>query len=600
MGMFSPRRRNTNGGEINLDEILLDAKNLPEFNVHQMEGRIERPISKWAVRSLGIAFFFIAAAFSSRAVVLQIVHGDTYRAKADANHLDSVPIFSQRGIIYDRTGAELAWNTAPELANHVWFGSMLTAGTVGATDPHATTTSDTYLSEPYLRSYIRESGFGHLLGYVSYPLKDNKGFYYQTEFQGKAGVEGLLDKELNGLNGTRLTETDALGNIAGESVIEPPKDGSNVTLSIDAGVQSTLNNAIAALAQKSGFVGGGGVIMDVRTGEVLALTSYPEYDSQVLSLGDDVDKIRGYMTGTNKPLLNRVLSGLYTPGSIVKPFVALGALEEGVIDPNKKILSTGSISIPNPYDPTKPSVFRDWRAQGWVDMRQALAVSSDVYFYEVGGGYKNEQKGLGISNIKKYSELFGLGSTTGIILGNEATGVIPDPEWKAANFNGEPWRLGDTYHTAVGQYGFQVTPIQMVRAVAALANNGTLLVPQILKDAAPEVTSTVSIRPENFKIVKEGMREGVLAGTASALAFPNVTVAAKTGTAELGAAKQYVNSWTTGFFPYEDPQYAFAVVMERGPVTNTVGASFIMRQVIDWMRTNRPEYVGLPAKAAGQ
>ena len=223
-----------------------------------------------------------------------------------------------------------------------------------------------------------------------------------------------------------------------------------------------------------------------------------------------------------------------------------------------------------------------------------------MYFYEVGGGYKNEQKGLGISNIKKYSELFGLGSTTGIILGNEATGVIPDPEWKAANFNGEPWRLGDTYHTAVGQYGFQVTPIQMVRAVAALANNGTLLVPQILKDAAPEVTSTVSIRPENFKIVKEGMREGVLAGTASALAFPNVTVAAKTGTAELGAAKQYVNSWTTGFFPYEDPQYAFAVVMERGPVTNTVGASFIMRQVIDWMRTNRPEYVGLPAKAAGQ
>lgn len=599
MGVFSSKRRTANGGEINLDEILLDAKNLPEFNVHQMEGRIERPISKWAVRSLGIVFFFVAAIFSSRAAVLQIVHGDTYRAKADANHLDSVPIFSQRGIIYDRTGTELAWNTAPELANHLWFGSMLTAGTAGATDEHATT-SETYLSEPYLRSYIRKAGFGHLLGYVSYPLKDSKGLYYQNEFQGKAGIEGLFDKELNGANGTRLTETDALGNIAGESVIEPPKDGSSIILSIDAGVQSTLSDAIASLADNSGFVGGGGVIMDVRTGEILALTSYPEYDSQVLSLGDDVNKIRGYMTGVNKPLLNRVLSGLYTPGSIVKPFIALGALEEGVIDPNKKILSTGSISIPNPYDAAQSTVFRDWRAHGWVDMRQALAVSSDVYFYEVGGGYKNEQKGLGIANIKKYSELFGLGTTTGIILGNEATGVIPDPQWKAANFNGEPWRLGDTYHTAVGQYGFQVTPIQVVRAVAALANNGTLLVPQILKGAPPEITSTISLHQENFQIVKEGMREGVVSGTAAALVFPDVAVAAKTGTAELGVAKQYVNSWTTGFFPYENPQYAFAVVMERGPVANTVGASFIMRQVIDWMRTNRPEYVGLPGKTSGQ
>lgn len=596
MALF--RRQKRHGGEIFPDEIFLDSRNLPNFNVHQMEGRIEQPISKWSIVWLGVFFAAVIMIFSFRAGVLQIARGDTYREKAEANRLEQIPIFAERGVIVDRRGDELAWNTP---LRSVFTSAPLPGGALLSSIAHAerseaTTTTD-LASEPYLRTYTDSPGFAHLLGYVSYPLKDKKGVYYQAFFEGKAGIESLFNTDLSGTNGMRLIETNALGNVSSESAIEPPKDGARIALSIDAGVQQKLHESIRALAEDKGFTGGAGVIMDVRTGELLALTSYPEYDPEVLSLGDDTARIREYTQGSGKPLLNRALSGLYVPGSIVKPFVALGALEEGVISPEKQILSTGSITIPNPYNPELPTIFRDWKAHGWVDMRRAIAVSSDVYFYEVGGGYKNEQRGLGISNIEKYARMFGIGELTGVPLLGEAKGVIPNPEWKAKNFNGEPWRLGNTYHTAIGQYGFQVTPLQMVRAVAALANDGTLVTPQIMAGAQGERV-TLPVHAPNVQIVKEGMRAAVAEeyGTAKGLAFSQVAVAGKTGTAELGLTKEYVNSWTMGFFPYENPKYAFVVMMEKGHKSNLTGATFAMRQVVEWMIKNRPEYVGLPPR----
>jgi penicillin-binding protein 2 len=224
-------------------------------------------------------------------------------------------------------------------------------------------------------------------------------------------------------------------------------------------------------------------------------------------------------------------------------------------------------------------------------MVQAIAVSCDVYFYEIGGGYQN-QKGLGIANIEKYSKLFGFGDPTGIDLPSEKEGIIPSPEWKIANFKGDPWRIGDTYHTAIGQYGFQVTPMEMARAVGAIANSGKLLTPHlILGDTVKEKQITVlDLKKDYFNIVQEGMRQAVSTGTAVSLNVPYVEVAAKTGTAQLGVAKNKVNSWVIGFFPYKNPKYAFAIMMEAGPSTNGVGASSIMRQLLDWMSTNTPEY----------
>ncbi|MDO8660245.1 MAG: penicillin-binding transpeptidase domain-containing protein, partial [Candidatus Parcubacteria bacterium] len=381
------------------------------------------------------------------------------------------------------------------------------------------------------------------------------------------------------------------GTVHSENIINAPKRGVDLMTTIDSRIQKELFSEIKNLSHSNNFTGGAGVMMDIQNGEILTSTSFPEYDSGILSLGNDTNAINTYINDKRKFFLDRNVSGLYTPGSIVKPFFALGALVESVIDPYKKILSTGSISIPNPYFPDQKTVFKDWRAHGWTNMMEAIAVSSDVYFYEIGGGFEG-QKGLGISNIEKYAKLFGFGEKTGVDLPDEAFGTIPSPEWKAINFKGDAWRVGDTYHTAIGQYGFQVTPMEMARAVSAIANNGTLLTPHfILGDKEKEKNfSTVNLPKEYFDIIHQGMRMAVTEGTATALNVPYVDVAVKTGTAQLGVNKNKVNSWVIGFFPYEKPKYAFAVMMEAGPSTNGVGASSIMRQLFDWMAIYTPEY----------
>ena len=552
--------------EIAPDEIFLDSKNLPQFNTQQFEGRIEKPIGKHITALLGIFFLLVGTLFIGRVWFLQVAQGDVYAKRSENNRLEHIPIFAKRGIVYDRNKKELVWNSFEE----------------GGDIPK--------------RSYIAKDGFGHLLGYVSYPSKDSNGFFYQEDFIGKNGIEKSYNDLLTGENGIKLIEVDALGKIQSESSIQPPSDGKDLELAIDSRVQEKLYELIKQAAADRGFIGGAGIVMDVHTGAVLAVTSFPEYSSQILANGDDSKTINSYIHDTSKPFLDRAIGGLYTPGSIVKPYIAIGALNEKIIDPEKKILSTGSISIQNPYYPDIKSVFMDWRPQGWVNMREALGVSSDVYFYEIGGGYE-DQKGLGIYNIDKYIQMFGISKKTGIDLPGEEGGTIPTPEWKAKNFNGEVWRIGDTYHTAIGQYGFQVTPVQMVHAVAAIARGGVLVTPHVLSKMNGDVTpilpqeQTIDVNQEYFTVVREGMRKVVLGGTGSALNTPSVSVAGKTGTAELGISKKFVNSWVTGFFPYESPRFAFAIVMEHGPRENLVGAPYVARTLLDWMAQETPEYL---------
>jgi len=330
--------------------------------------------------------------------------------------------------------------------------------------------------------------------------------------------------------------------------------------------------------------------MDVATGEIYALASYPSFDPEIISSGSDPETVQGYFDDTRAPFLDRAVSGLYTPGSVVKPFMALAALEEHIISPEKQILSTGSISVPNQYNPSLPSVFRDWRAHGWVDMRRAIAISSDVYFYEVGGGFE-DQKGLGISAIDEWMARFGFGKLTGSAFDGEVAGVVPNPEWKAQTFDGEQWFLGNTYHTAIGQYGFQVTPLQLVRAVAALANGGMLVIPTIEKNPQGSA-ERLGVSDENLQVIREGMRLATQSGnTAVALNIPGVSVAGKTGTAEVGAKKEFINSLVIGFFPYEHPRFAFAIVMERAKAGTTAGAPLAMQQLLQWIVENRSEMV---------
>jgi penicillin-binding protein 2 len=545
---------------------MLDSSNIPAFDTDQFEGRLERPISTVALYSTGFVFIVLACVFIVQAWNLQITHGEEYRTRSEKNLLRPVPIFAGRGVLEDRNGKLLAWNA-----------------------PAPTTTATSSDESVATRQYATSTGLAHVIGYVKYPSKDKNGFYYQDDFEGVAGAEKYFDADLQGNNGSRLVEVDARGVVVSENVVRPPVQGKSVKLSIDTRVQSALYSNIKDILSRAHFDGGAAVILDVHTGEIIALTSYPEYSPQVMSDRTDSDRIRALLTDKELPFLNRAVDGLYAPGSTVKPYVALGVLTEKVIDPETILYTTGSISIPNPYDPTKSTVFKDWRNNGALDLRKALSVSSDAYFYIVGGGYK-DQRGLGIANIDKYVSMFGLGSRIPDSFVQGKAGTVPTPEWKKATFN-EDWYLGNTYHTSIGQYGFQVTPMQMARAVAAIANSGLLLIPTIIKDDGPHIERFIDAIPQkNFEIVREGMRMAVTTGTSPVLKVPYVSIASKSGTAELGVAKDHINSWITGFWPYENPKYAFAVMLEKGSIHNTIGASTAMRQQLDWMNEHTPEY----------
>ena len=550
-------RRKRRYQAIEPDEILIDAQNLPGFDETRLEGRIERPIEQNAFRNFFVVSGLIAVVFLLQLGKLQIVESATLKERAEANRLSETVIIAERGIITDRFGEPVALNTpVPELG----FST---------------------------RSYPLSDAASHVVGYVSYPKKDDNGFWFQTEVVGTFGIEALFNTALAGENGVEIRETTATGDLVSGSIVRPPRNGVDVALSLDAGLQQELFERIATRAEEAGFVGGSGVIMDVNTGELLALASYPSFDPELLAEGSDPETVASYFSDSRAPFLDRALSGLYTPGSVVKPFLALAALEEGIIDPEKEILSTGSISIPNPYDRTKSTIFRDWKAHGWTDMREALAVSSDVYFYAVGGGYE-DQRGLGISAIDSWMRRFGFGSETGVVLENEAAGVIPNPSWKADTFDGEQWFLGNTYHTSIGQYGFQTTVLQLARSIAALGNGGVLLTPTIVRGESQGKT-VLPVAEEHLAVVREGMRLAVTSGTAAALALPDVSVAAKTGTAEVGARKEFINSLIVGFFPADEPRYAFAVVMERAKAGTTAGAPLVMREVLSWISSERPE-----------
>lgn len=546
--------------DIDPDEVFLDSANLMNFNTDQFEGRIEKPISKSTLTILFFSFALIFAGLLYKVFMLQIVNGENNYFLSENNRLKENVIFATRGNVYDRNGLSLIWNE-PQ-AEGVDFAK---------------------------RMYTSKEGISGLLGFITYPKKDSKGFYYELNYSGKEGIEKQFENIIGGKNGSRIIETNALGEVVSENLVHHPDPGNPLTLSIDARVQEQLYKSIKEIAEQVPFQGGGGVIMDIYTGEIIALTSYPGYDSQRLADGDP-DYIKQINKDTRKPFLNRITQGLYTPGSIVKPYVAIGALNEGVVDQYTNIVSLGKLEVPNPYDPSNPTYFSDWKAHGPVDVRKALAVSSNIYFYVVGGGYK-DINGLGITKLEAYFRKFGFGAPVPGQISSTISGTIPNPEWKAKNFDGDIWRLGDTYFTSIGQYGFQATPLQVVRAVAAIANKGTVYNPLIIKDAKPDVALKVEgIKPEIWKIVQEGMREGALTGTAKGLNMSAVKIAAKTGTAELGVSKDNVNSWTTGFFPYDNPRYAFVVVMEKGSRHNVIGGVAVSRKLFDWMAIYTPEY----------
>lgn len=542
--------RKRNNREIEIDEIFLDQKNAPGFHQESMEGMLENPVTNQIFWLLGVSLISALVLFGLRVGYLQVIKGEELKERSEKNYLRIVNKSAERGIIYDRFGNSLAYNE-----------------TVGVEN---------------LRRYP-SAGFLHVLGFLTAGEKEG------DAPRGASGLEATYNEVLRGAPDKNIEEVDAKGNIIGQGILEKGQEGRSILTGIARDLNIKLAEALKSTKDERGFTGGVGIFMDIKNGEILALTSEPEFDPNLLVKRNAPEEIEKLLRDQGKPFLNRAVSGLYAPGSIVKPALAAGALSENIITPDKKILSTGSISLPNPYDPARPNVFLDWKAHGWVDMRQALAVSSDVYFYAIGGGYK-DQKGLGPWNIKKYLSMFGFEEKSGVDLPGEKAGHLPDPSEKQG---GRDWTIGDTYHISIGQGNMTVTPIEIASYVAAIASDGVLRYPHLVRAVADKNKKPVQIfsyppkrvlpvSPDIFKIIKEGMRGSAEFGTAQGLSGLPIKIAAKTGTAEVGGTNT-VHSWSIGFFPYDDPLVAFAILMEGGPRQNTIGATFVASQVIRWI-----------------
>lgn len=538
--------------EIEIDEIFLDEKNAPGFHKENLEGMIENPVKKEIFWFLGTAIFAAFLFFGFRAYFLQITRGEQFAARAEKNFLRTATESVERGIIYDRNLRPLAQN------------EILTEGAA-------------------IRKYPPR-GFLHVLGFLSRAGAETGELAY-----GASGLESAYDEVLRGEPAINIEEVDAEGAVISKGVLEKGKPGGDILTSVSYDLQLKLSEELDRTMRSRGFRGGAGVFMDARSGEILAIASVPEFDPNLLAKGTDHAEINRLVNGPEKPFLNRAVSGLYAPGSIIKPAIAAGALFENIITPEKKILSTGSISLPNPYDPLRPNVFLDWKAHGWVDMLDALAVSSDVYFYQIGGGYQG-QKGLGPWNIKKYLSMFGMNSKSGIDLPGEIVGHLPDPSEKQG---GRDWTIGDTYHVSIGQGDMSITPIGAAVYAAAIASGGNIIYPHLVDAILDQNKRPIqefdypqkeklNFSPEIFEVVRQGMREAVLRGTAQGLGGIPLEIAAKTGTAEIGQ-KDRLNSWSIGFFPASSPKLAFAVILESGPRQNTIGATHVAAEVLRWI-----------------
>ena len=534
-----------------VDKVIADE----EFSVRDGEGHLRKSVAVRQLYWLGLVFVILILIIICRTGYLQIVKGEHYAHISKNNSFDRMVVLPVRGTLYDRNGKPMAWNIG---------------------DANEEVPERTYHGE----------GFSSLLGFIRYPRKDADGNYYRQETEGEGGLEQKYDFLLAGGSGSIVLEKDAVGSIISELYVERPMDGDDVMVSVDAAVQRSLYKTIKEVAEEQSFHSGSGVLLDVTNGEIIALVSYPDFDNNILvsqSAKVSQQYLREQDEGT---FVNLAISGLYSPGSTVKPFFAVAALEEEVVSPYDIITSDGSITVRNPYDPDIVYVYKDWRKHGDLTVYDAIAWSSNVYFYHIGGGYGHIEEGLGIDRLNFYAEMFGFGRPTEVGIFHEPSGLVPNPEWKK-NWYDEKWNIGDTYNTVIGQYAFQATPLQLARATAAIANDGIMLEPHLEKGVVSKRVK-LAITDKHLAIVREGMRQTVTKGTAQLLNMKEYTVAAKTGTAQIGRG-EIVNSLLTGFFPYEKPKYAFVIIMERGE--HNGGAIAAGRKFFDDLVVTAPAYV---------
>ena len=585
------RKFNKKGHSIDIEDISIDSIIQKKYKNSILASQIrETTIGERAFVGLFAFFSLLILGILCFCFFFQVVDKNGFLARAESNKYIQKEIDTQRGIIYDRNFEKLAEND--QIFNLIFKGetnneAILLVSKILSLNFEELKESiesneeeELYIAKELnnqqiivlktrindlpgfelekknIRKYEDGYVFSHIIGYMA-----------KDEDVGKDGLEKEYEETLKEIPGIKKYERDALNNILSEELIKDPESGKSLVLNIDKGLQEKSAEVLKTVVDDVNGTGGSIIIMNPKTGEVLTLVNYPSYDNNFFSNNFTSAEYSAMLKSKDVSFFNRAISGEYAIGSTIKPILASAFLEEGIATKNTVINCEGGLNL------SDGSFKSDWTTHGATNVIKAISESCDVYFYTLGGGYGNI-KGLGIVKIDDYLYKYGFGKSTGIDLPSESEGFVPTAEWKE-EVKGVGWYPGDTYNISIGQGYLKATPLQVLTATCAIANNGKLIKPQIVKEVVDDnknvlETFETQILDENFisqeslKVVQEGMRQTVLSASGSAPSLQSlpITLAAKTGTAETGTGNTYHN-WIVVYGPYEDPDMAMIVLMEH-------------------------------------
>jgi penicillin-binding protein 2 len=586
-----------------------------------------------------LAILFAFGILAARMIYLQVIKRDQYYTMAEANRISVVPVVPNRGIIYDRNGEVLA-------ANYSAFTLEVTPSKVKQLDkaldelagivdiqprdrrrlkrlleesknfeslPVRNRLSEEEVARFAVHRYrfpgfeirarlFRNYPFGllasHAIGYIGRindaDLKRIEALgqttnYKGTDHIGKLGIEGSYEEELHGTTGSEQVEIDAGGRAIRSLAKTEPIAGNNLRLTLDIKLQKVAEEVF-------GEFRGALVAMDPNSGEILAFVSKPGFDPNLFVDGIDPVNWDLLNNSEDKPLNNRALRGQYPPGSTIKPFMALAALENGKRTPEYSIVDPGFWMLPGVSRP-----FRDWKkgGHGVVNLHKSIVVSCDTYYYGLGND-------LGIDKINAFMTPFGFGSRNGIDIDGELPGIMPSQEWKQRRFK-QKWYAGDTISVSIGQGYWLSTPLQLATATAILANGGTQVTPHLLKEVVnaktgerraykPPPQAQMTFKPENLQLVRQAMVDVLKPGGTAALAGAGASylIAGKTGTAQVIGMKQGEkydarkiderhrdHALFVAYAPADNPKIALALLVENGGGGGGT-ASPIAREIFDY------------------
>ncbi|MCH2265252.1 MAG: penicillin-binding protein 2 [SAR324 cluster bacterium] len=578
---------------------------------------------------LGGVVILIFSLLASRLWYLQIIEGQKYTEFSQGNRIRLVPEPALRGIIYDRNGVILAENRpayqlhliredTPDL--EITLGNVSQALSLSypalkekIVENHGLAQFKPIILEEDLdyekamyletfqddfpgvsivvqprRFYPYNNLAAHLIGYVGIVQEDWKELPEEkrssSQIVGHSGIELLENDRMIGLDGGWQAEVDHMGRelqVLGKPV--PSVPGENISLNLDIRLQKV---ATEAMQGESGAV----IVMNPKTGEILALASFPDFDPNLFSGGIDQKSWNSLLANPEHPLENKAIQGLYAPGSIFKVVTAYAGLDLGVLTPETERVCNGYYFIKGRSDP-----FKCWKegGHGRVKLIDAIKGSCNVYFYNAG-------MSVGVDAIHKYASLFGLGKLTGVGLQNEKAGLIPNTKWKKRIFN-EPWYLGETPSTAIGQGFITTTPLQVINMINILANDGMWMPPRIFKEQEGVRPEQIPLKKKYLSLIREGMVAVVNSegGTAKKVQFEEFTVAGKTATSqvisnetletlddEAKSSKIFQNhAWFVAFGPAEDPEISVLALVEHGGGGSKAAAP-VVRKILSYYIDN--------------